>query len=76
MLLGIMPTSSSHIEEMDICDRACIKASHSDCADFLFVSLFEGFLESMISVGKSVKGVPLVTVLLNLALVSLPSFYL
>lgn len=73
MILGIMPTSSSHIEEMDICD---IKASHSDCADFLFVSLFEGFLESVISIGKSVKGVPLVTVLLNLTLVSLPSFYL
>lgn len=35
-------------------------------ADLLLVSLFEGFLEWVISIGKSVKGVPLVIISLNL----------
>lgn len=72
MIFGIMPLSSCRIEETSICD---IYDMSFYCADF-FVSLFEGFFESVISIGKSVEGVPLVTVLLKLALVSLLSCYL
>lgn len=46
--------------------NVCFIVYCSDNADLLSVSLFEGFFEWGISIGKSVNGVPLVMILLTL----------